>query len=131
MSRRGNIWLIVGSLLFVVGGIFLWAVVPGGAPVGIVAILFFGACAAVGFVQLKEHTMRESTKARIMGVICMMMGLGCGAMGLVALNDPSAFQRAPAPVTVAVGVIGLIFFGGGGLLLLIRGGRPFGQRRRR
>lgn len=126
VSRGKNITMLVLALLFVVGGIFVWVVVPGGAAPGIVAVIFFGAVAAVAVLELVKGRLSRATEARIMGAVSMLMGLGTGAMALVAWRDPTVFQRAPQPVTVTVGLIGLIFFGVGGLLLMIRGGRPFG-----
>ena len=121
--------VVVGTMFVVLGGV-LWFVDPQSRPVAVTAILFFGACAAVGGLELAGGRLSRATRARLMGAVAMLMGVGLGALALVAWQDPNAFPRAPQPVSVIIGLLGLVFFGGGGLLLLIRAGRPFGVPRR-
>lgn len=117
--------MVVGAI-FVAVGVLLWVVEPEARIPATVCILFFGAVVAVGALERWGERLNRVTRARLMGAVAMVMGLGCGAMALATWITPGFFTRAPPPVIVAVGLIGLIFFGGGGLLLLIRGGRPFG-----
>lgn len=79
---------------------------------------------AVGVLEFLKGHISRVTRARLMGAFAMLMGLGSGALAVVAWDDTTAFTRAPQGVSVVVGLIGLVF-GGGGLLLLIRGERPF------
>ncbi|WP_256839085.1 hypothetical protein [Ornithinimicrobium faecis] len=126
MSRGRSIMLVVGGAIFVALGVLIWVVDPSSRPVAVAAILFFGACLAVGLLELLGGRLSPVARARVMGVIAMLMGVGCAALGVVAWNDHNAFNRGPWQLSVGVGVVGLIFFGLGGLLLFIRGGRPFG-----
>lgn len=126
MSRGRTIVMTVIGTIFVALGVVIWVVDPSSRGVAATAILFFGACLAVGLLELFGQRASRVTRARLMGAIAMVMGLGCGALGFIAWQDPHAFDRAPWQVSVAVGVAGLLFFGLGGLLLFIRGGRPLG-----
>ncbi|QDO87296.1 hypothetical protein FNH13_02245 [Ornithinimicrobium ciconiae] len=126
-TDRGTVIMMsVVGVIFVALGVFLWFFQPQARPVAVAAILFFGACLAVGLLQLQGGRLSRVVYARLMGAVTMLMGVGCAALGLVAWRDHNALDRGPWQLSVAVGVIGLIFFGGGGLLLMIRGGRPFG-----
>lgn len=129
MGRGKNIAMVVIGLAFVAAAIFMWVVEPESWPIALTAGLFFSACAAVGAIEGWGDRLAPATRARLMGAFSMVMGLGCGALAWTAWQHPGAFDRAPQAVSVAVGLIGLLFFGVGGLLLLIRGGRPFGTPR--
>lgn len=126
MTQGRTITMTIIGAVFVVVGAVLWWVDPSARPAATVGILFFGACVAIGVLELLKGRISRVTWARLMGTAALLMGLGCGALALVAWDDPTAFRRAPQLVSVVVGLTGLVFFGGGGLLLLIRGGRPFG-----
>lgn len=131
MGRGRVIAMTVIGAIFVVLGVIMWFVDSSSRPVAVTAILFFGACLAVGLLQLSGQRASRVTQARLMGAISTVMGLGCGALALTAWRDHGAFDRGPWQFSVTIGVIGFIFFGLGGLLLLIRGGRPFGVDRDR
>ncbi|WP_114907934.1 hypothetical protein [Ornithinimicrobium murale] len=126
VGRGRAIAMVVIGTIFVALGVLIWFVDPQSWPLAAAAVLFFGACVGVGVLELLGGRVSTVVRARMMGLISMPMGLGCGALALIAWDDPRVIDRAPPAVTVAFGLIGLVFFGGGGLLLLIRGGRPFG-----
>lgn len=126
MSRGRSILMIVIGAIFVALGVLIWVVDPGAWIPAMVAILFFGAVVAVGALERWGHRVSEVAKARMMGAVALVMGLGCGAMAVATWSNPGFFTRGPQPFIVGVGLVGLVFFGGGGLLLMIRGGRPFG-----
>lgn len=126
MGRGKAIGVIVIGAVFVALGVVIWFVDPSNRPLAGAAILFFGACLAVAVLELLGPRFSRVVRARLMGAVSMVMGLGCGALAVTAWRDHNALDRGPWQFNVAVGVIGLIFFGLGGLLLFIRGGRPFG-----
>lgn len=126
MGRGKSMAMIGGGLAFVALALLLLVVEPEAWPVAVTAGLFFGAVAAVGILEGFGGRLRPTTRSRLMGTIAVVMGLGCGALAWTAWQHPGAFDRAPQAMSVAIGLIGLVFFGGGGLLLLVRGGRPFG-----
>lgn len=125
VERREGIKLSLVSLLFVVGGGFLWFGL--GQPMGLVAIAFFGACLLVGLVQIGGTDTRVGRWALVVGAL--VLGLGCGLAALVMFVDPGAAPPGrSAALGVIVGVVGFGFFFGGGLLVLIR--RMSGRDRR-
>ena len=129
MGGRLSLWLmLVVSLLFVAAGAFLlWANRDPGA---LMPMLFFGACAAVFTMKLREGRartrtewpelrgdtilLRRSSKAIwTYAVISIAMGVGCGMISFMAAGT----------VEYIIGVAGLVFFGGGGIAILLKGGR--------
>ncbi len=129
MKRPIHLWLLLGmSLSFVVMGIGLFRV--NRDPGALMPILFFGACAGVFGMQLREGRKRKRAhwpilegdsfvlrrKAgaiRIYALLSIMMGLGGGV--IVIMESGLAAK--------AMGLFGLVFFGGGGLYLLRKRGK--------
>lgn len=115
-ERREAILLTLGSAAFVAAGAFLWSI--GSPGIGLVGIVFFGACMLAGIMQL---TKSKPARAWLGVSAALILGVGCGLLMLHGLSD--GFQesaRRPREVAIVVGGVGLVFFGGGGLLLLFR-----------
>lgn len=124
-QRREAILLVLVSSLFVLAGAVMWVV--AGAAIGLVSVVFFGACFLAGVMQLVQPG--SPRVAGWIGVIAaLLMGAGCGMLMLAILTGEFDGSPGRSPLLgVIVGGIGLVFFGGGGLLLLLRmlgGHRP-------
>ena len=129
MGGRVSLWLLFGlSLAFVAAGAFL--LFANRDPGALMPILFFGACAGVFWMQLREGRTRTrdhwpmlegdtivlrrgAGTMRVYALLSAMMGLGCGAMVLMDSG----------PVEKVVGVIGFVFFCGGAAFYVWKRGR--------
>ena len=128
MKGPVRLWLLLGvSLLFVAGSaLILWVDRDPGA---LMPMLFFGACAGVFWMQLREEPKRarvrwtdlegdsirlyrEAGAMRVYALLSVVMGIGCGAL---VFMDTGLFEKA-------IGLVGLVLFGGGGLVMARRTG---------
>lgn len=117
-QRREAILLVLVSTGFVVTGGVLW--LATGSAIGLVCVVFFGACFLAGVMQLVGPGSPRA--AGWIGVVAaLLMGAGCGMLMLLVLAGGVELSPGRSPlVAVIAGGVGLVFFGGGGVLLLVR-----------
>lgn len=115
-ERRTAIKLIVVSALFVIAGAVILFV--GRAPMGLLALLFFGGCLIAGVMMLVGPDTRAGQLLAIVGALGM--GAGSASLAIMSMAGVSLGWRGHPAVAIPLGLIGGIFFGGGGILLLIR-----------
>lgn len=127
-KRRGTVLIIVSTVFVAVSLLCLFIESLG--LIGLVGLVFFGACLFAGIVMRGDPSSRSTFVLSL--CVALMLGLGMGLLFIFTLVSAlTVGMDRSQPIVLVISAIGFVFFGIGGIVAMVKASRSGRQARGR